>query len=289
MKFLKYIYLFIIVGILIFTVIKLKIILTYNNNITNIPEPFQKNMHTVDLFDENFSEIRSRKNILEQLKDINHKFNTSNNFDFIEINLSSVYGNNKIKYNAAYFDENVMDYFSLKTENNKKFERNYFENNLKNIPIILGNNYKSQYKIGDKIKLIIRGYETDCYILDFINKGESIIYFNTQVNLDDYFIIPFIKTINDKEYSLNDINEYNFRLLLDKNNGLVIPKNNLKNVKLEIKNISNSYSLPYTLSTSYLEDTNYIKYSLIIYTLVIIFLIVILIKIIRNLYKKRYS
>lgn len=285
MKIIKLIACFLCIVIIITAITVLNTAVSHNNNMQVIPVEFQQNMHTVDLFDENFSEIRSRDNIIQDLKDVNMLLNENTYFDFLEINLTSVFKKNEndpetpLKYNCAYFSEDIINYFSLQTENNHHFTSSDLENNINKVPIILGYNYKSQYKIGDEIELIVRGYKTTGYVIDFMLKDEYIIYFNTYVNLNDYFILPFKTMIADEEQDSEIISadEYSFRLLLDKNNGLVVPNGNIDNVKSEIKRISDIYDLPYMLSISYEQEKSMGNNTIIICVLLIVLCATILI------------
>lgn len=260
----------------------LRIALTYKNTIAPVSEPFQKNMHTVDLFDENFSEIRNRENIIEDLIRINNSFKNSSHFEFLEINLTTIYqyaAGNRMELNAAYLSQDIIDYFSLKTENDSFGTLDNFENDLKYMPIILGNHYKLQYQIGDEIELMVRGYPTTAYVIDFLDKDESILYFNVPVNLNDYIILPFTSIFAANETTEEiDANEYNFRLLLDKNNGLVVPHDSIHKVKQEIKNISKYHKLPYALSVSVIEEYRYANGAILICSIVLTICFVIFIR-----------
>lgn len=102
---------------------------------------------------------------------------------------------------------------------------------------------------------MVNGYDVTGYVIDLMLKDEYIIHFQSRINLNDYFIIPYTEmSPNDGDYSLISRDEYNFRLLLSRNNGLVIPKGSLADAKLETQRISDIYDLPYTLSVSYDEE-----------------------------------
>lgn len=164
MKIIKWITPFLCVFIIIATVMATNQMFFYKNHLSEtVPADFINKVHTVDLFDENFAQIRNRANITQQLSEINTLFHQNDYFDFLEISLSNIYMENKndkenpLKYEAAHFGKGIMDYFSLKTENNNSFKDSDFANNPSRIPVILGNGYKSKYQISDEIELIVNG------------------------------------------------------------------------------------------------------------------------------------
>lgn len=253
----KKIFCFIISVLLILTGARF-IMKAYKAKFRSIPKEYQNLIHTVDNFDGNFSEIRSRDNIVESLMEINRKMHNSSEFKFVELRLTNIYTyaekrEDQLKINAAYCDNNVFDFFNLKTENNIYFNAEDYVFNENNIPVILGNNMKNKYSIGETIKFYRQGYLVNGKVIDFLCNNQNVIYFNNMVNVDDYFFIPFPLEFPNQNYDL-DIKEYQFRTMLDRNNGIIVSNLRANAIQQTINSFTDLYDLPnYSLSISYSE------------------------------------
>lgn len=242
----------------------------------SIPKEYQNLIHAVNDFNENFSEISERENIAESLMDINKRLHDSSEFKFIELDLTDIYTyaekqEDQLEIKAAYCDDNVFSFFNLKTENDIYFNEEDYVFNENTVPLILGNDMKSKYLIGDTIKFYRQGYLTDGKVIDFLCNDQNVIYFNNAVNVDDYFFIPFPLEYPDKKYD-RDIKEYQFRTMLDRNNGIIVSDLKKDKVQQMINGFTDLYGLPnYILSISYREKTMYyLIYCLIEFLIIVV-------------------
>lgn len=249
----------------------------------SVPEEYQNLIHAVNDFDEELSEISKRENIAESLMDINKKLHGSTEFRFIELDLTEIYTyagkkGDQPKINAAYCGDNVFSFFDLKTENDIYFSKEDYVFNENTVPLILGNDMKNKYSIGDTIKFYRQGYLVSGKVIDFLCSDQNVIYFDNAVNVDDYFFIPFSLEYPDQKYD-RDIKEYQIRTMLKRNNGVIV--SDLKKDKIQqlINGFTGFYGLPdYILSASYTEKRMYyLIYCLIEFMIIVIGIIVLIV------------
>lgn len=234
--------LFIILSALTFIIIILN-----DFDFNKIPGKYESIYQTVDNFEESFSEIKTRDEIVNQLIDINNKFHNNSKFDFVEICISNIYTdtdkNECEKLNALYCGEGLFELFELKTESNIYFSKDDFKFDGE-IPVILGSNLKNKYSVGDTIELIRMDlYPIKCKVIDFLESGQTVIRFSQIINTDDFICIPFPADFNQQSDN-PEIKEYQFRLMIARNNGIIIPKTSEKEIKKEINSYTDEYQLP---------------------------------------------
>lgn len=242
-------------------------------------------VHTVDEFDENFDTIRNRETIVNDLIDINQKFHASENFDFIELALSTIYPNksdfkgtsqfsysesdfnykkHQARIKAVFMGENVPQYFNIALSEGKFFSSSdYIFLDKIEMPVLLGDKYKDIYKLNDTIDLVVQGLKKQGRVIGFLTADSNLSYFNQPIDLSTYVVVPYEKI--DSVSNNLDKKEHQFRMMLDKNNGVIAPKSNAKVINEEINSICKSKNLPpYILSSSYQESINDAKFKLTI-------------------------
>lgn len=262
--------LFIILSIITFIVIILS-----DFDFNKIPEKYESIYQTADNFEESFSEIRTRDEIVNQLIDINNKFHNNSKFDFVEMTANYIYTNTdknkQEKLNALYCGEGLFELFELKTESNIYFGKDDFKFDGE-IPVILGNNLKNKYSAGDTIELIRMDlYPIKCKIIDFLESNQTVIHFGQIINIDDVICIPFPADFNQQSDD-PEIKEYQLRLMITRNNGIIIPKTSEKEIKNEINSYTDEYQLPpYLYSASVNFDK---KFCLILVSVTVLSLII---------------
>lgn len=262
--------LFIILSIITFIIIILS-----DFDFNKIPEKYESIYQTVDNFEESFSEIRTRDEIVNQLIDINNKFHNNSKFDFVEMTVNYIYTNTdkneREKLNALYCGEGLLELFEIKTESNIYFSKDDFKFDGE-IPVILGNNLKNKYSVGDTIELIRMDlYPIKCKVIDFLESGQTVIHFGQIINIDDVICIPFPADFNQQSDD-PEIKEYQLRLMITRNNGIIIPKTAEKEIKKEINSYTDEYQLPpYLYSASVNFDK---KFCLILVSVAVLSLII---------------
>lgn len=234
-------------------------------------------IHIVDDFEEDFQTISGRKTIVEDLTYVNQSFHDAKTFDFVELNLADVYvskadfrgdamfshGASDFNYNetqhkikSASVGENCNEYFNLDVSSGRYFSADDYSFIGKHeVPILLGSDYQSLYKINDSIPLTIKSKSYSCTVIGFLEEESQIISFNFPIKLNQYIILP-MEQFSTIQHS-DDERTYQFRMMLDKNNGLILPKQKLSKVETEIRSICNNVKLPtYRLSQSYSSQSN---------------------------------
>lgn len=258
--------------------------------------------HTVDNLDNNFENYKNRSSILEDLSKMNNMLHSSKTFEFIEMKVgSSFVFKSSYKANQSFADSNddynysneLKNVKSIKVSNNAKYffniqieDGDYFNENDyiytdDTISIILGNSYKNFYKINDTINLMIYGNNIEAKVKGFLKQGSNVIYFNENVILDKFIMIPSEKF--DKNYNIKNNFMHVFKVLLDRNNGIISPINKKENVTKELQNICQTVNLPYTLSINIDElyennNKNIIFLSFIIAVNIILLIVLLQIK-----------
>lgn len=230
--------------------------------------------HTVDELDYNFSEYKNRTTILEDLCEMNNMLHSARSFTFIEIRagynfcfaLKNSYRADKSFFDSEreynYSDElrniktvslsnNAYEVFNIVMEEGNFFDKNDFIYKDNTIPIILGNDYKNYYKLGDTIDLVLRGQNKKASIKGFLKPESSIIYFNKELKLDKFVLVPVENF--DKDYNINKDFMHSFSTLLDKNNGIVSPIGTKEEIGQELKQMCEKVNLPYILSANIKE------------------------------------
>lgn len=186
-------------------------------------------------FDQDDSELYQIPDSDQFLKSMNEKLSKSEEFKYYEINTQFLYilnyrgpeifrqmyesGNpyekgiileyNGVKYPPAepiksiQLSNNFFSDFDLKLNQGKQFEEtdyNYYMN--KTVPIILGYEYKGQYKIGQIFQSVYIGEPFELKVVGFLEKDSKIQMGDYVKYLDRYIVMPFLncsETINTQD------------------------------------------------------------------------------------------
>lgn len=234
-----------------------------------------------------FFEFFDSENSLERLKNLNKYLNE--NFDYLELAFQSLYyigyydgeekftksyGTDLDTVNQVIADEKgkkmyVTDIKTMQLGKNyyKVFDnridigRNFniddynINDNNKEVNIILGNDYLQYYKLGDIIRLSLHQKLIDFKVIGFYKKDAFINWQNTDINLNQYIVMPFYEInydpVDDKDSLYQKI------FYSQKNEGYIRISESIKeddnliykNYLNKIEEISNKYKLIYTLAT----------------------------------------
>lgn len=246
----------------------------FQMNITKIPKEYKSFIHSMDNFDDYFSEIHSRKNIVEELIDINDNMHNSHSFKFVEMSATNIYTyalnrSEQKNIKAIYCGEEFFELFDIHTENNTYFEKNDFTFNSDRVSLIIGSNLKSEYSIGDTIRFYRQGFLVDGIVIGVLESNQFIEFYGNVTNIDDCFIIPF-PSFTKEQLIDEETRELAFRVMLDRNNGIVIPNASKATIQAELNDYTQKHNLPdYSLSVSY-NERNLPYYILILICLIIL-------------------
>ncbi len=211
-KLIKILVLIFLLGVcvlaLFFTVRSYKILSIFQDQTVN-----NSFVHTVDEFDENFDTIRNRETIVKDLIEINQKFHASENFDFIELKLSTIYPNkpgfkgtsqfsydeSDFNYNerqaeikAVFMGDSAPQYFNIALSEGEFFSASdYIFQDKIEMPIILGDKYKEFYKLNDTIDLVVEGLTKKGRVIGFLTEDSSLSYFSHPIDLSTYVVVPY--------------------------------------------------------------------------------------------------
>lgn len=260
-----------------------------------------------DMFDEDFQNIRTRSTIVEDLMQMNDSFHNSKNFDYFEFSLTNafatigtftggekfasrndqyIYDKTNHELNAIAIGEKADKYFNLSVDKGEFFapEDYYFQDNG-TIQILLGNDYKEIYKVGDTIELTFKLKKYNCSIKGFLAQDSNATHYNFLVNLNDYIVFPSEKfhavATDEDEY------QHQFRMMLDKNNGLMFPLTSVKDSKAEITSICAAVNLPdYGYSQTTGRQQNRLILKLSVFSVILVLCIVVLCVVLKKSYKK---
>ena len=189
---------------------------------------------------------------LEQYKQLiyikNYKGNDTNLYRYEEgdyqdsknVVISSANGTEEIYSGVKCFwiGSNVINHYKLEMSEGEAFqEEDYVWKENQPIKIILGQEYKKDYQVGDKVQLNIIMAEKEAIIAGFLEEGSNILYHGQLRNLDRYAILPLF---NISELPQTDSQEFTFWVLyLMKNSGTVattLSPNQVQDIIFEICN-----------------------------------------------------
>lgn len=237
----------------------------YNSN-KNILNHFTVNMESQtsprylyqNIDNELFFQLYSDKSGIERLLDFNNYLN--NTFNYLEKHTSSArVDKDKFVYNETFLDPNInedglkLEQYFLKTisineatikYNNFKIQKgSHFSDEdfmvpEDNLPIILGNSYVPYYELNDTIQLDYLDKTFTAKIIGFLEPDMVLENgYPDPTLLDDYIIIPSFKLEQISENN-DDSQLFEFKFLMDKNNGYIISEMD----KEEINNLLSNYS-----------------------------------------------
>lgn len=221
--------------------------------------------HTVDLLDDKFEEYKGRASILQDLNKMNEMLHNAESFEFIEVKVGACYvskdsykGNINNSYDEEDFNysnelrkvksiqisDNAPDFFEMVVANGEYFNDSDFMYKENNINIILGSSYAEIYNIGETIEMVVNGQKLIGKVKGFLAPEANVIYFNQRIVLDNFIIIPQEEVCIDENKDFM----HAFTVLLDKNNGVVVPIESETKVEGELSDMCTKVELPYTLS-----------------------------------------
>lgn len=244
---------------------------SYRAVIPPIPTQFRDNMHTVDLLDEIFSQIRERENINDALREVNRRFHSSQEFDFLEFKFTSAYDQGSPTappdrvWKTVCLGEGVQDYFSLEAENGAALGQ--WVPGQQVVPVLLGSQWKGTYSQGDSLQITVDGLTVTGEVAGFLKEDQFLVSYGSAFHLNDCLLMPQPPLLPQEDSRQE--REYNFRQLLDRNNGLVVPRGDLAQVQQQVEKIGGSLGLPYTLSISYNQEQQALTRNILLCVLVL--------------------
>ena len=133
-------------------------------------------------------------------------------YDINKVGNQTLYSAKAIEVSANFFD-----YYNIKVENGKKFsDEDYIYKEGKNIPILLGNEYKKYFEIGDTFNAYFL-CDSFCFeVIGFI-KPQSFFYVrgvDDFLSCERYIILPAL--------DVNKRNSFSQSLLLQQMEGMVV-------------------------------------------------------------------
>lgn len=104
------------------------------------------------------------------------------------------------------------------------------------IPIILGSRYEELYAIGNTIDVFVLGKKRIGEVIGFLPSGSYIEHAQMIFELDSYMLLPIEYFDTDTSMNVFD-NKHEFRILLEKNNGVLFSDLNDEEIKLVLTDI----------------------------------------------------
>lgn len=160
-----------------------------------------------------FYDFRNDASNINILSNFYNQLNISEDFDVLTsfnqcISVTDFKGDNKFYYNSEEFiethpsskvnikslqlNQDAYIFYNIKTDENIEISWNDISYDDKNIPILLGSDYKKYYKSGDIIKGNYYSKDMNFEVIGFLKNNCSIKYKSIHdVNIDTYMIIPY--------------------------------------------------------------------------------------------------
>ena len=160
-------------------------------------------IHLVDTYDSessSFSDFLGRSDAIEIETQVLDLLNADTNLEYQEMidNPSFIINTgdeseqicNSLSINENVYDDYIKDFL----EEGTGFEESSFHANVDSvIPVILGENLKSKYSIGDCFEFqFMELIDMEVQVIGFVEKGTSLNVFGEQTELDSYVILPNI-------------------------------------------------------------------------------------------------
>ena len=156
---------------------------------------------------------------------VTEKFGDKNYKRFVNDNRASFMayfgdeGCSVLEMKSAQFDFRAYQLFGLRTETGEGFtEANTTLESVSDaVPVILGNEYKGVFSVGDRIDIAMAGteYVYPCRVVGILERGTQIpeygYYTQDMVLLDNYIIFPYgIHIQESTQVKLDEIKKYAF-------------------------------------------------------------------------------
>lgn len=162
---------------------------------------------------DDFYNFRTNSQNINILANFYNALNTSNNFDVLTsfnqaISVDEFKGDKRFYYNSDEFISNnpsstinikslqlnqkAYNFYNIEVDGDSEIVWNTISYKDEHIPVLLGSEYKSFYKVGDVITGNYYSKNITFEVIGFIKKGCSINYKNTSnIVLDTYMLIPY--------------------------------------------------------------------------------------------------
>lgn len=158
---------------------------------------------------------------------------------------------------CVQINKNVIDEFNLKTETEKEYIDNWDNISIEDscIPIILGNNYKSEFKLNQEFRILYLSKFINAKVIGFFDNGANIYSNGDMLYLDSYIVMPSFnfkqlpKTEEEKSLQLS--------MYLQKSAGVISSTLSANDVQGIINQMAEKYDL--TLYTVKEADISNIK------------------------------
>lgn len=226
-------------------------------------------IHISDNFDSEYDSIINRNGIEQDLWEINQFLHNSDFFTFGESFFSPIFiysNDTEISADALHIDNQAWDLFSLSIQSGREFSESDFmlTDQSPNTSIIMGSDFKSKYKIGDKLSLYSTGNQFIGEVCGFLTENSEIIMYNKPISLTSSIILPnkdystLFETDNSNNKSIypeSFLKSIKYDLL-SRNNGVYISDHTKKEISDLINEEYAEYELPtISLSAKY-DDLN---------------------------------
>ena len=212
--------------------------------------------------------LYSQPDLITRLKNFNQELRNSNDFVFIEfspIRLEFIEPNGKIatsfenitttgqsaiSIEGVMLDQVAFERYSLNIGSGELFSNEDFLQTNDNLPLLLGNDFKDYYSVGDTIPLRHYGETWNGVVKGFLKENEQIVQDSMIYHLDDYVLVP---SFDSTTMLTGFTEEYQKRMHHSKMEGYVILNNKegYKKAKKEIEDLSDKYNLSYQLLRGY--------------------------------------
>ena len=145
-----------------------------------------------------------------------------------------------------WIGDDVLDAFKLSLSSGKGFDKqDYIYNPDKEISVILGAEYREDYKLGDIIHVNFVFSDAQAKVIGFLNEGSNVYYNGKYLNLDRYVIMPVFTNDDYNGKKIYNFSVNHFYTL--RNSGLVMTKLSIE----DVENIVKDYSAKAGLEDAY--------------------------------------
>lgn len=157
-------------------------------------------------------------------------------------------GEKQTSYNVKCFwiSENVQSSFDMTCSDGKLFQSDDFAFDSMEIPVLLGDEYKNMFEIGEVLSgNIMIKTPINLKVIGFLDKGSYLYHYGRYENLDRYLLLPSVNMNSIPESALQIMEQK--ILYLMKINGTLKSSQSLENLQLDINRICESSGIvPYS-------------------------------------------
>ncbi|MGC6585006.1 ABC transporter permease [Paenibacillus sp. Dod16] len=179
---------------------------------------------------EEYQEFISENDYITRLKNFYNGLNTATEFQYLAMYDQAIMiedtkipsdayhgyerGNEKIQTtinNKSYtvakafqLNNQALNFFNLQVSEGQLWDKDDFQNEQNEIPVLLGDTYRNYYEIGDVTKINYYNKMVNIKVVGFLNPNSKVFYQNnTEFYLDKYILLPYIEW-NSKPTTLID-------------------------------------------------------------------------------------